>query len=115
MNSDVAQAQSALNQILRAGLKVDGVAGPATRRAVVAFQRSKGLTPDGKLGPKTYAALGIKPSGGSQPQPQSQPPAGPVAPDSRETTPPLLTLYFRMPHGSEGSAKPLTGVFFPQN
>jgi hypothetical protein len=113
MNSDVAQAQSALNQVLHAGLKVDGISGPATRRAVVAFQRSKGLTPDGILGPKTYAALGIKPPGGSYPQPQ--PPAGPVAPEIREITPALLTLYFRMPHGSEGSAKPLTGVFFPQN
>jgi peptidoglycan hydrolase-like protein with peptidoglycan-binding domain len=37
---------------------VDGVAGPLTVGAVKAFQRSRGLTPDGLVGPLTRRALG---------------------------------------------------------
>jgi LysM repeat protein len=37
---------------------VDGVRGPQTTSALVAFQRQKGLTPDGRLGPQTRRALG---------------------------------------------------------
>lgn len=42
---------------------VDGIYGSGTRAAVVAFQKKNGLTPDGIVGSKTLAALGI--SGGS--------------------------------------------------
>ena len=38
---------------------VDGVYGSKTTAAVKYFQRSNGLTADGKCGPKTLAALGI--------------------------------------------------------
>ena len=41
------------------GVTADGVMGPATRAAVVAFQRQRGLAPDGVLGPLTRAALGL--------------------------------------------------------
>jgi hypothetical protein len=37
---------------------VDGVAGPLTRRATLAFQRRKGITCDGTLDPATRRALG---------------------------------------------------------
>ncbi|MBD2020886.1 peptidoglycan-binding protein [Leptolyngbya sp. FACHB-36] len=37
---------------------VDGIFGEQTRRAVEAFQRSRGLTVDGIAGPETLAALG---------------------------------------------------------
>ena len=37
---------------------VDGIAGPATKRGVVRFQRRAGLTADGKAGPATRRALG---------------------------------------------------------
>ena len=56
---EVRAIQKKLNE-LGYGLKVDGIYGSATRKAVVAFQKSKGLTADGVAGPKTLAALGIK-------------------------------------------------------
>ena len=37
----------------------DGVFGPLTHAAVIAFQRNKNLVPDGKVGPRTRGALGI--------------------------------------------------------
>jgi peptidoglycan hydrolase-like protein with peptidoglycan-binding domain len=38
--------------------EIDGIAGPQTRRAVIGFQRRKGLVADGRAGPRTRAALG---------------------------------------------------------
>ena len=42
------------------GIRVTGVYDARTRRAVRAFQRRHGLTPDGVVGPKTLAALGLR-------------------------------------------------------
>lgn len=46
---------------------VDGIYGPATKKAVMYFQRKNGLTADGIVGSKTFAALGMmqQASGGS--------------------------------------------------
>jgi len=37
---------------------LDGKIGPRTRQAIKDFQKSKGLVPDGAVGPKTWAILG---------------------------------------------------------
>lgn len=44
-----------IQRILR--LKVDGVFGPKTRDAVIAFQKKSELLPDGVVGPMTWVAL----------------------------------------------------------
>jgi len=36
---------------------VDGKIGPKTKKAIVEFQRAKGLKADGRVGPKTWAEL----------------------------------------------------------
>ena len=49
-----------LQQLLRARdhhVQVDGIFGPRTKSAVQDFQRSKGLSPDGIVGPLTWARL----------------------------------------------------------
>ena len=43
--------------------------GPPMQAAVVAFQKANGLTPDGVIGPKTCAALGLIPVSVSAPTP----------------------------------------------
>ena len=54
----VKELQIALNEN---GAKIwtDGDFGPGTERAVKAFQRKVGLVPDGRVGPKTWKALGF--------------------------------------------------------
>ena len=36
---------------------IDGKIGPGTKKAIEEFQKANGLTPDGKVGPKTWALL----------------------------------------------------------
>ena len=40
-------------------ISVDGIFGPATEAAVIAYQKRYGLSPDGIVGPHTWTALGI--------------------------------------------------------
>lgn len=54
---DVLILQSTLKQLGFDPNGVDGVFGPGCEAAVIAFQQSKGLTPDGVVGPATMAAL----------------------------------------------------------
>jgi len=42
------------------GAKADGVFGPGTEAAVIQWQKSRGLVPDGIVGKATLAAMGIK-------------------------------------------------------
>jgi len=54
----VAALQAALHGRGLYSGSIDGIAGPQTRRAVVALQRQSGLAVDGVAGPRTLAALG---------------------------------------------------------
>jgi len=54
---DVKLLQSILNRIGYNAGAVDGTFGPATRRALTAFQSAFGLAIDGVAGPQTWAAL----------------------------------------------------------
>ena len=46
-----------LNLIKDSPSNHDGVYGAATQKIVKAFQTANGLTPDGKVGPKTWKVL----------------------------------------------------------
>jgi peptidoglycan L-alanyl-D-glutamate endopeptidase CwlK len=54
---DVKALQTRLKELGFDPNGVDGNFGPGTRAAVIAFQQSKGLTPDGIAGPATMTAL----------------------------------------------------------
>ena len=56
----VRQIQQALSQKGFDPGSIDGEFGPHTHAAVVAFQLSTGLLPDGEVGPKTASALGLQ-------------------------------------------------------
>ncbi|MBC8436664.1 MAG: peptidoglycan-binding protein [Candidatus Omnitrophica bacterium] len=51
------QIQSALAKAEFYKGKIDGIMGPKTRRAIKAFQKSRGLKTDGVIGPRTQNAL----------------------------------------------------------
>ena len=55
---NVKKLQEALNT-QGEDLTTDGIFGPSTHAAVVAFQAKHGLNPDGVVGPRTRAALGL--------------------------------------------------------
>lgn len=62
---DVVKVQKRLIQFDYLSGTADGRYGEATRNAVLRFQRNNGLTADGRVGPKTAAALGVTLSGSS--------------------------------------------------
>ena len=51
------ELQLALNQLIKAGLVVDGSDGPRTRKAVRDFQKSQGMVVDGVAGQKTWERI----------------------------------------------------------
>lgn len=67
----VREAQSRLHRhgYLVTSREVDGVFGPGTERAVQRFQKDRGLSIDGVIGPRTLDALNCEPNQLSAPQP----------------------------------------------
>lgn len=55
--SDVAEVQARLSELGYIPGPIDGIFGAKTEAAVIRFQRDRGLTPDGIVGPLTYNAL----------------------------------------------------------
>ncbi|MEO1431309.1 MAG: peptidoglycan-binding protein [Cyanobacteria bacterium J06633_8] len=54
---DVADLQTVLSIGANPVLVIDGVFGAKTKEAVIAFQNQNNLTPDGIVGPKTWAII----------------------------------------------------------
>jgi hypothetical protein len=124
----VQEAQSRLNVWLASRpsyhgrpLVVDGVLGLRTHAAVRAFQQSAGLKVDGVIGPPTWARLlQLRPAPTPRPQPMPRPqpaPSSNALPQliQRENQPPDSTLYVDIRLGSEGRARPMTGIFIPEH
>lgn len=63
----VKSVQEYLNDEIGAGLEPDGIFGAKTEEAVKEFQRKHGLTADGVIGPKTWAAMGGAPGKAEMP------------------------------------------------
>ncbi|GAB4343702.1 MAG: hypothetical protein Fur0042_06960 [Cyanophyceae cyanobacterium] len=59
IRQNVTAVQTRLKELGFFHFRVTGYYGPITRNAVIAFQRSRGLQPDGVAGPSTKAALGL--------------------------------------------------------
>ena len=78
INPSVADVQSKLNALgASPKLVVDANAGPATQLAIINFQKSKGLSPDGIAGPQTLAALGFPGATSMGPSASNPPPSNP--------------------------------------
>lgn len=115
--------QSSLNKILKLRLVEDGAIGVKTRSALRRFQQQAGIRADGNFSTQTEQALVA--AGASKPPGPSTtlsngfagPAVAGVAPEliKREDSPANMSLYVNIPLGSENPAKPMTGIFIPQN
>ena len=86
---EVTNFQTLLNgQKIAPPIRPDGRFGKRTHGLVIAFQRKKGLVPDGVVGPKTALALGLRFTGGA-PQPYT---VSYDRPPLSGLTPPLLVI-----------------------
>ncbi len=74
--SEVRAVQTKLTELGFFKDKIDGIFGSKTKAAVMAFQKSKGLTADGIAGTKTLAALGITSGSTSTGNPNNAPLGG---------------------------------------
>lgn len=58
-SGDAVRAVQAKLVVLGHDIEVDGRFGNQTRQALIAMQRDHGLAADGRVGPRTWAALGL--------------------------------------------------------
>lgn len=86
----VAKWQKRLNRVHRPKMVVDGIFGPGTESATVAFQQSAGLGPDGLgiVGPKTRKAL----TRAIKAKKAAKDPPPPTTKATTKTKPPILSL-----------------------
>src|SRR5258705_11821062 len=68
--------QDCLNQVMQAGLPVDGILSPATRSVVRSFQQRENLRVTGIVGPDTEEALRRACASGATAAPADAPAAG---------------------------------------
>lgn len=73
MDPEVAAMQAMLNAAGFNAGRPDGVLGPGTRQAIMAYQRSIGTSPTGRLTPAQLAALSRGEAGPAVPAPSPQP------------------------------------------
>ena len=83
---NVEELQALLNAKFGFSLEIDGNFGKATETAVKEFQKKNGLTADGVVGKKTWAALGILPDN------QNIAPAIPAPDPAPDNQPPTITI-----------------------
>lgn len=74
-SSDIRWAQQALTSLGFDTKGVDGIIGPNTRAAILAFQKGFGIAADGLLGPQTMNELKSRTTASSVPVVASAPPA----------------------------------------
>jgi|GEM_PF-5645139 len=91
--------QTRLNQLINAGLAVDGHYGPLTQAAVEEFQRQQGITVDGIVGPQTWGRLE---------RPQSAPATTSTAAAAPVTTAPAPSTVSSTGLSSPASSPPPT-------
>lgn len=99
--TDVKHLQKFLNWCMKSGLKVDGICGPKTVKAIKAFQKRYGLKVDGIFGPKSKAkAQSIVKKHSPQAAPAPQPAPKPTAPKSKIVG---HALNYAWPYGTKAS------------
>ena len=92
----VKDLQLYLNAKIGAGLEPDGVFGAKTEEAVKAFQKKHGLTADGVVGPKTWAAMGVVPEQPEEPDEPTEEPDADEEPEEPAAHPPDMVSVPRM-------------------